>query len=148
MEKIIFEDLPRTNTPVDAYNLNKLQDNIEESQKVNMLTNQSFPTNEYLDGKRIYGYIMKFNVDFIANTQVTFDLPFADEIERAWIDLSNSHLSNELMTETYNTRPLNGRPGNFFEAAIITKNKLSIVPDSDWSANWTFRVAIKYTKKD
>ena len=30
MKKIIFEDLPNTNTPINATNLNKLQENIEE----------------------------------------------------------------------------------------------------------------------
>lgn len=29
MEKIIFEDLPSTNTPLNAENLNKIQDNVE-----------------------------------------------------------------------------------------------------------------------
>ena len=29
MEKIIFEDLPSTNTPLNAQNLNKIQDNVE-----------------------------------------------------------------------------------------------------------------------
>lgn len=31
MEKIIFEDLPSTNTPLNAENLNKIQDNIEDA---------------------------------------------------------------------------------------------------------------------
>lgn len=31
MEKIIFEDLPSTNTPINSTNLNQLQDNIENN---------------------------------------------------------------------------------------------------------------------
>lgn len=31
MEKIIFEDLPSTNTPINAENLNKIQENVENT---------------------------------------------------------------------------------------------------------------------
>lgn len=31
MEKIIFEDLPSTKTPINSSNLNKIQDNVEEA---------------------------------------------------------------------------------------------------------------------
>lgn len=38
MEKIIFEDLPSTNTPINSTNLNKMQDNFEIALKRNIMT--------------------------------------------------------------------------------------------------------------
>ena len=43
MEKIIFEDLPSTKTPLNAENLNKIQDNIENA--INKINNEIISIN-------------------------------------------------------------------------------------------------------
>lgn len=56
MDKIIFEDLPSQNTPINAESLNKLQENIETAIEQRITTGQEFATNEYIDGKRVYRF--------------------------------------------------------------------------------------------
>lgn len=53
MEKIIFEDLPSTNTPLNADNLNQIQENVENAIEeirdnlVKILWSNSNPTNNF-----------------------------------------------------------------------------------------------------
>lgn len=58
MEKIIFEDLPSTKTPLNAENLNKIQDSIEkeinEINEKNEYSIQEQKIGKWIDGKPIY----------------------------------------------------------------------------------------------
>lgn len=68
MQKISFEDYPSTNTPIDADNLNDLQDNVEDA--IN-LTN-TYSTNEkrigkWVDNKPLYRRVYN-TTSFIADT--------------------------------------------------------------------------------
>lgn len=49
MQRIEFEDYPSTNTPIDANNLNDLQDNVEEA----IDSTSNYSTNETVVGKWI-----------------------------------------------------------------------------------------------
>lgn len=81
MEKIIFEDLPSTKTPLNAENLNKIQTNAENA--INEVDNKfNYSTEEqiigkWIDGKPIYRKVIdnfcgnlydllnKLNIDFL-----------------------------------------------------------------------------------
>lgn len=47
MEKIIFEDLPSTNTPINANNLNQLQNNVENAIPQTLNENSTSTTDTY-----------------------------------------------------------------------------------------------------
>ena len=58
MDKINFQNLPDTTTPVNATNLNQLQINVEngiaDAIKEEITTGIEFATNEYIDGEQVY----------------------------------------------------------------------------------------------
>ena len=68
MEKIIFEDLPSTKTPINANNLNKIQENVENA--INEVNDKfNYSTEEkiigiYENGKPIYEKIIEHAVPF------------------------------------------------------------------------------------
>lgn len=55
MEKINFNDLPNTDTPINSSNLNQLQTNVEDALWVNITTGVEFETGRIIDGKKEYG---------------------------------------------------------------------------------------------
>lgn len=114
---------------------------------VNYIDNELVPTNEYLNGKRIYAYRFQFSQALTKSTEYTFDLPFADEIDFAWIDLSNSFMDNHLGTTNYNVWCLGTTSGYGFRLGIPAKNKISITPDDTWGVNWTYTIMVKCTLK-
>lgn len=58
MEKVIFEDLPSTNTPINASNLNLVQDNVEN--EINGITDKIVTETSYTNP--FHGcYIRKYN---------------------------------------------------------------------------------------
>lgn len=66
MEKIIFEDLPSTKTPLNAENLNKIQENVENA--INEVNDKfNYSTEEkiigiYENGKPIYEKIIEHTI--------------------------------------------------------------------------------------
>lgn len=81
MQKINFEDYPSTNTPIDANNLNDLQDNVEEA--IN-LTN-TYSTNEIKIGtwlgKPLYRKVIDFGALPNATTKnVSLNINDLDEV--------------------------------------------------------------------
>lgn len=72
MEKIIFEDLPSTNTPINATNLNLLQTNVETA--INSVVESGSNDNgswiKYSDGTLVqYGNVTKsINIKTISNS--------------------------------------------------------------------------------
>jgi hypothetical protein len=89
MEKIIFEDLPSTKTPLDANNLNKMQENVENAindlnknldeeivevnKKLNYST-QEQKIGEWIDGKPLYRRCFKGTTSSSSPTIVTYDI--------------------------------------------------------------------------
>lgn len=74
MQKLIFEDYPSTNTPIDADNLNLMQDNVEEA--INEIVEEGTNTDgtyiKYSNGKMFcYGYVQigvrNYPQEFIEN---------------------------------------------------------------------------------
>lgn len=69
MRKINWEDYPSTATPINADNLNAMQDNIEseiEGRTVTIIeTDMERQTNTYIDQKRIY--VKKINIGALPN---------------------------------------------------------------------------------
>ena len=78
MDKINFVDLPSEETPINAKNLNEMQDNIENeietaienAIKQEIITGQEFATNEYIDGKRVYR--KRINCGALPNTTYSY----------------------------------------------------------------------------
>lgn len=63
MEKINFEDLPSTKTPIDSKNLNLLQTNVENAiQKSNNYSLDEIIVGTWIDGSTLYRKIVKIVV--------------------------------------------------------------------------------------
>lgn len=67
MKKIVFEDLPSQNTPINANNLNKMQDNIET--EINEI--KDYSTEEQIIGKWIDGKPLYRKVGYVGNTAIS-----------------------------------------------------------------------------
>src|SRR5699024_8341696 len=96
--------------------------------KVNYIDNQVIPTNEFLDGKRVYAYRYSFSQAITKDTEVIFDLPFASEIDYAWVDISNCYFDNKKNTSKYNVWCMGTTVGYGFRIGILELNKLYIEP--------------------
>ena len=114
---------------------------------VNMKIGESFETNEYLDGKKVYGYIFKFQHAFTKDEQYTIELPFASEMDKAWVDSSICFMDNSKTSETYNVWNLGYVSGSYFMVGILSRNRLAITPNDSWGDSWTYTIMVKYTKK-
>lgn len=72
MEKIIFEDLPSTKTPLNAHNLNKIQENAEVA--IDGINNKfNYSTKEqvigtWINGEPIYRLVVKYTLGDAINT--------------------------------------------------------------------------------
>lgn len=54
MNKINFQNLPNTTTPVNATNLNQLQTNVENAINEAITTGVESATNEWIDGEQVF----------------------------------------------------------------------------------------------
>lgn len=115
--------------------------------KVDYVDNQVIPTNEYLNGKRVYAYRYSFSQALTKGVEVTFNLPFASEIDYAWVDTSNCYMDNSKNTSRYNVWCMGTTAGYGFIIGILELNKLYIVPDDNWNNTWTYHILVKFTKK-
>lgn len=115
--------------------------------EVNYIDNQVIPTNEFLDGKRVYAYRYFFSQALTKGVEVTFNLPFASEIDYAWVDTSNCYMDNSKKTSRYNVWCMGTTAGYGFIIGILELNKLYIVPDDNWNNAWTYHILVKFTKK-
>lgn len=127
-------------------NKNNLVDAINDC-VVNYIDNQVVPTNEYLNGKRVYAYRYSFSQALTKDTEVIFDLPFASEIDYAWVDFSNCYFDNKKNTTTPNIWCMGTKVGHGFIIGISNLSNLYIMPDDNWNNTWTYHILIKFTKK-
>lgn len=72
MEKIIFEDLPSTKTPLNAHNLNKIQENAEVAidgidNKFNYSTEEQV-IGTWINGEPIYRLVVEYTLGDAINT--------------------------------------------------------------------------------
>lgn len=170
-QRINWQDGESGNTPLSAENLNKMDNGIYNNSNnigdlsllntknkdnlvnaindcvVNYIDNKIVPTNEFLDGKRIYAYRYSFSQALTKDTEVTFDLPFASEIDYAWVDFSNCYFDNKKNTATPNIWCMGTTAGYGFIIGILELNKLYIVPDDNRNNTWTYHILVKFTKK-
>lgn len=114
---------------------------------INYLDNQEVPTNEFINGKRVYAYRYSFSQALTKGVEVTFNLPFASEIDYAWVDTSNCYMDNSKTTSRYNVWCMGTTAGYGFIIGILELNKLYIVPDDNWNNTWTYHILVKFTKK-
>jgi len=68
MDKITFEDLPSENSPINAENMNKLQDNVENA--INTCSTSETIIGRWIDGKPIYRKVI--NVESFPNATTDY----------------------------------------------------------------------------
>ena len=111
--------------------------------KVDYIDNQEIPTNEFINGKRIYAKRIIVGSLSIGVKKVPHNIPFYED---AWIDLSNSYiiatskLSYPLIVIMYESESNNEK----IQVALDTNN-VKVITNSGWGI-WSVKLVIKYTK--
>lgn len=131
MEKIIFEDLPSTNTPINAENLNKIQENVE-----NEINNKfKYSTEEqiigtWIDGKPLYR--KKITITEIG-TGTSLNI---ENMENIFIDATHSYIywNNDYVFP--------------IDRAMFILDKITgtIKSDNPEVSDWKSSIIIEYTK--
>lgn len=110
---------------------------------INYLDNQEIPTNEFINGKRIYAKRIIVGSLSVGVKKVPHNIPFYEE---AWIDLSNSYIiasskvSYPLIVIMYESESNNEK----IQVALDTNN-VKVITNSGWGI-WSVKLVIKYTK--
>ena len=105
-------------------------------------------TLETYNGKRVYSYVLRFKQAITKNTEYSFSLPFADQIDFAWVDMGNSFIDGSEVSDVYNTHSLaNSTTGYQFRISIMGNKNLTFLADDNWNSNWSYSIRIKFTKK-
>lgn len=154
MEKITFEDLPSTRTPLNAENLNKIQDSIEtEINEINEKFLNIYEKNEYsteeqrigiwIDGKPLYRKsIMKtINSSVSADLGSISDIDYINVVDGCTKFTSGSN-SYYVPTSTYET-------SNNYSKLFIQKNNSTNIATIKWTGNsttGTIYATVEYTK--
>ena len=135
MEKIIFEDLPSTNTPLNASNLNKIQENVENN--INEINNKfNYSTEEkvigtWIDGKKLYRKTFR-----IENIAIKNYLDISD-VDTIYINEGPSFITWNENTISYPaSRAL-------FE---LLKTDMSIGVGAEGMDGWRGTITVEYTK--
>lgn len=129
MEKIIFEDLPSTKTPLNAENLNQLQTNVENAIKevdnrtIYSTTEQVVGT--WTNGKPIYRKVINSTVSEIASKINSIGIDTLVDIKGKAKSVYNNtwNIPNYFSTEKYNiycyedTSGIVLEFGSFFESS-------------------------------
>ena len=121
---------------------------ILESTFVNYIDNQEVPTNEYVNGKRVYAKRFVTTQTISTNSKITIimNLP---ECEEKWIDASNSYLLNTVgvslpITANYYV-DYSATPT--LVSATIQQDNIYLIANGGWNETWKKVVIVKYTKK-
>lgn len=142
MEKIIFEDLPSTKTPLNAHNLNKIQENAEVAidgidNKFNYSTKEQV-IGTWIDGKAVYKKVIdttkilindKLN-ELSIKTCVSFWGMAASDYGNSW------PIPNKFSEEGYNIGLMGGN----------NLNNIELTFGSFFSDNNRVLVIVEYTK--
>ncbi len=149
MEKIIFEDLPSTKTPLNAENLNQIQTNVENS--LNEVDDKfNYSTEEKIigtwEGKPLYRKQLFFNTGVNPNAPLHIEHNISN-IDEIFVDYSHSYFFSEEVGSY--TLPLVGYAGNFTDVIYCTVNKTDVIiyANSGWGEVWKKNITIIYTKK-
>ena len=129
MEKINFNDLPNTDTPINSSNLNQLQTNVENG--INVVNNKfNYSTEEqvigtWIDGKPIYRKVVTFETSDNCNITHAHNIVNADKL---WI--------NEGASFVYVNDPVN------WKQEVVGLNWY--YSDNEWTRAWLNFSAIRY----
>ena len=154
MEKIIFEDLPSTKTPLNADNLNQIQENVEnaiievddkvkEINDKNIYSLEEIKTNEkWIDGKSVYKITIEHSISTgssqlnVSNLNIETLIDYNTICERINIDSNEDYEKPYYISDTDYYR-------NFFRKST---NTIETRLQNNY-ANNIERITLKYTKK-
>lgn len=147
MEKINFEDLPSTDTPVNADNLNSLQDNIEKAIENYSLEEQVIGT--WL-GKPLYCKVVTYNnAETIGATNNTTTISIPHNISNIGLVVNHKLIMSKSNNIQYMFPAYNGdstvKKGTVISEIHNTTVLMRIINDT-WGAGKTFYIILKYTK--
>ena len=152
MEKIIFEDLPSTKTPLNAENLNQLQTNVENAiNDVNKTIDNkmTYSTEEkvvstWIDGKPIYRKVFYFGS--LPTNSVSGTLSIAHNIENINFITSLSGIAYNSSTGGFKPIP-NVDPWTLGKGIYLEANATKVAIKTDSVQNdFVAYIIFEYTK--
>ena len=97
MDKINFQNLPNTTTPINATNMNLLQTNVENAiNSLNVYTSSEKAIGEWIDGKTIYRKVIELTTATGTNSfpisDVSSDIDLITKIDGIIIQPTTNHI--------------------------------------------------------
>lgn len=144
-------DSLESNSATDALSAKQgriLNEKIDEKSTKQITTGQEYPTNEYIDGKRVYEKIFK--------TTATFDTAIKNfnhgitGVSKIWVDLSNSYFRATTNNACYPLPMIYYGTNNTAITGVqvwVDSNTVNfITSNGGWGEAWEKVVRLKYTK--
>lgn len=145
MNKINWENSPSTRTPLNADNLNRMQDNIEDAMEIKITTGQEFATNEYIDGKRVYGKY--FNVGQLGTAGEQKTINHGLDLNQVTIISVSGTATRQDNQVTYPLPFVYSTNIDEFIGVWVSPNVISLVANAQ-RTDFHAKVLIKYTKNN
>lgn len=151
MDKINFKNLPDTTTPINAENLNAIQDNTEIAineigdqlkNNLNYSTSEIKTDGKWIDGKPIYRkVIVKNNVDIRNGISFAHNIQNIDFVVNERTIYKSSETSPDYVTETI-------ADTDGFLSFYVNRTNIKMVGTTYWQATTsrTWYFIVEYTK--
>ena len=140
MALIEFKNLPDTTTPINATNLNKIQEN-------SIYSLNEVEIGKWADNKPLYRKVINFNDVINFNNYAYFDYPH--DIQNAkTVRIVSAGLFNALNNKYYPI-PLVGYEGNFTDKLYCYADRTNIRlfgTAGGWGTDWYKVFVLEYTK--
>ncbi len=171
--KTNWENAPSTNTPINAGNLNKIEEGIYQNSLkadqvgdlseletvdktnlvsainngiINYVENEEIVLNEFLDGKRVYARLYEGTVPITSARQVSTTIIDISNIglEKVWLDNTNSWY---FINNNNSTLSINWyfNSNDWCRTYIYSNNFVQLKVGTNTSSD-TFHIIVKYTK--
>lgn len=143
MALIEFKNLPDTNTPINAENLNH---NFNELNKSNTYSTEEKVVGTWIDGKPLYRKTISFNDTFSASYPIEKEHNISN-VSTIFIDTAHSFI-----VDTSNNKsiplPTPCSDGNFDDVVgvQVDTNKIYMYARTTWNTTWKKVVTVNYTK--
>lgn len=133
MSLIKFQDLPNTDTPINAENLNH---NFAELNKANIYSTEEKIIGIWKDGKPIYRKVVEFTTALVSgDNTINISTPNIGKLIRGDLSQKGQNYSFPYFTTA----------GKFTFLQNVTYNYINIRTNDSWSSN-TWELILEYTK--
>jgi len=143
-ERVNWENLPSTNTPVNADNLNKMDKGIANADKLSTYSTSETKIGTWIDGKPLYRKV--YTGTKVSGSNKTISL---SNLNIDYVNFYGFIYGNQGTTEGAYQFPINyyENPNSFIRANIHRKYmNLTIVSAASTYFNGDYKIVVEYTK--